>query len=225
MDALPDGGADARVGARAREPAARRLLQPDRVARLVPGRPVLHRGQVRLVEVVGVRDVVAAVARGSCVREVLQVVVVVRRHVPRLPAVGPRRREQDRQQTLHPELRCVPNRAVVDRPVVRRVGGILRMRRTTLGHVVPVQVDAHDLGAQLLHRRERELRIAVQRHRIVLDADEHVRLGRGGRHAQTRSGEQKRRQDPDAATQRPAPVQSWAACGGGLPRAEPPAPS
>jgi len=54
-------------------------------------------------------------------------------------------------------------------------------RRTPLRDLVPVEVDPNDLGAQALQRAEGELRIAVQRHRVVLNADEHVllRLRRG----------------------------------------------
>ena len=225
VDALPDRRADARVRPRTDESPARRLLQPDRVARLVPGRPVPHGRQVDLVEVVRVRNVVAAVARRRGVREVAQVRVVRRRHVLRLAAVCPRRREQDAEHRLHAVLRGIPNGAVVDRPVVGRVRRILRMRRTPLRDLVPVEVDPNDLGAQALQRAEGELRIAVQRHRIVLNSDEHVllRLRRG--HGETCSDENDRRRDPDTPTQRPAPVRSSAACVAGLLRAGSRAPS
>src|SRR5205814_4394465 len=84
VDALVDRRADLRIGPGTDEAAALGLLQPVRVVRIVPGQPVLHGGQVPLVETVSVRDVVAAVALGRRIREVAQVGEVGRRDVARL---------------------------------------------------------------------------------------------------------------------------------------------
>jgi hypothetical protein len=75
------------------------------------------------------------------------------------------------------------------------------VRRPALRNLVPVQVDAHDLHTQLLQRVEREGRIAEQRHRVVLHADEHVVLRLSGGHAHSGSEKNDRCEDPEALMQ------------------------
>ena len=75
------------------------------------------------------------------------------------------------------------------------------MSRSTLRHVGPVQVDAHDLDAQLFHRPEREVRIAAQCHRVVLHTYQEVPLSLRGRQGESGSEEDDRCEDPDMSTQ------------------------
>ena len=131
MDSAVDGGADLCVLERGLDPprpvdALVLRGEPHRVVRLVPGRPLRHRRERR--RVAGWRPV-AAVANGGGVREAVQVLPARRRHVPRLTAVRPRRREQDREDDLDARRGGMPDEPVVHRPVVRGVVRVLRVGR------------------------------------------------------------------------------------------------
>ena len=189
VDAVVDRVADLRVLERALDtPRLADALvlrrEPDRVVRLVPRRPHGHlrqrqrRRRVRRVLLPGRRRPEAAVPLGGRVGEVLEILEVRRRDRSRLAAVRPARREEDREDDLDVVLRRVPDEPVVDRPVVGRVARVGRVGRPRLRDgplgAAPVEVDAEDLRLQRLQRREGGRRVAVERERLVVDADEQV---------------------------------------------------
>ena len=75
------------------------------------------------------------------------------------------------------------------------------MRRPSFRDIGPIEVHAHDLDVQLLHRPEREVRIAAQRHGVVLHADQHVARRLSSRHGKSGSDENDRCEDPEVSTQ------------------------
>ena len=95
-----------------------------------------------------------------------------------LPPFSPAGREPGSKRDLDVELHGVPDQAVVDRPVVRRVARIrsgltaATSRRPTCCR--PVEVDADDLRLERFQRRECGRRVAVRSEGLVVDADEQV---------------------------------------------------
>ena len=202
VDAVVDRIADAHVGVRALgEPATMHLpvlrIQEHRAVGLVPGQPKPHGRDDRAVRVLE-RAAVALCRRD---REVLQVLRPRRRVLRRPPAICPGGRGDDREEHLDLVLRGVLDGLVVDRPVVRRVGGIrglqraLRLRNTD--RPAPPEGDPDNLRAQVVQDRE-SLLGGPERHRVVVQSDAE-RPGRAvlaacGRAGGDQSGDENRRE-------------------------------
>ncbi len=190
--------------------------EEDRVVRLVPGHPVPHERKRD-----GVRNLapVAVVAPGRCDRKVAQVGHAARSLV--LPGTGPPRSPEDREDHLDPVRLCLPDRPVVDRPVIGRIGRVRRLQGPPgfryAEDITPVEVGPKHLDPQGLVLRERPVG-AADRRRLVVDADEHASgCARRGYGEAGDSTEQRCRQDK-SFKHGWAPFRGWATCAAGLPR-------
>ncbi len=102
---------------------------------------------------------------------------------------------------MHAVLVRVPHDAVVERPVVGRVGRVRRVGRSARRDAVtgaPVEVQPHFLHVQLLQHGHRRVDRPVERLRLVVDTDPQV--ARGMRRLCGRSN-QRRRHERDGDSQ------------------------
>src|SRR5664279_846284 len=140
VDTGVDRVADLRVLERALDPprlpdALVLRREPERIVRLVPGRPHGDLRERRIsdpkrgVLLPARRDPVTAVALRGRVSEVPQVERIRRSDSLRLTTVGPRRREEDGENDLNVVRRRVLDEPVIQRPIVGRISGIGRVGR------------------------------------------------------------------------------------------------
>ena len=155
-------------------------LHEDRVVRLVPRNPLADPDRRRSVgELVLPR---VAARRGG--HERLQLGRAGRGRIPTGGRIRPRGSPDDREDHTHLVRERIANRPVVDRPVVRGIGGVRRDGRTLPCNTVrptPPEIDPNHLRADLLEHREHLVGVAVEDLRVVVDSllDELRRVSRG----------------------------------------------
>ena len=178
LDPLVGGHEELRVDARADDLRAAELRRQEELqVRLVPDREPSHDAAA------GLR---AVVARREHLRELREVVHVLRRVVRRLAAVGPRWGERDRQQHLQPVLGRGLHHRVDVGEVVGRVVAVEGVRGPRRRHRRPVDEDVDDRSVRRLSggeilcgvRRPAEARVVEEAHR---HPGNRVRSGRWNR--------------------------------------------